>query len=75
MDRSTSAELALLRPKFKTYSIDVNTQVMSSVMTPERIAASTAVLTGLIGAVIGGLALSRSAGPAEPAIQNERALS
>ena len=31
-------------------------------MTPERIAASTAALVGLIGAVIGGLALARSAG-------------
>ena len=30
-------------------------------MTPERIAASTAVLVGLIGAIIGGLALARSA--------------
>jgi hypothetical protein len=30
-------------------------------MTPERIAASTAALVGLIGAVIGGLALARSA--------------
>jgi uncharacterized protein DUF6223 len=30
-------------------------------MTPERIAASTAVLVGMIGAVIGGLALARSA--------------
>ena len=30
-------------------------------MTPERIAASTAALVGLIGAVIGGLALVRSA--------------
>jgi Family of unknown function (DUF6223) len=31
-------------------------------MTPERIAASVAVVMGLIGAVIGGLALARSAG-------------
>jgi len=31
-------------------------------MTPERIAASTAVLAGLIGAVLGGLALARSHG-------------
>ena len=31
-------------------------------MTPERIAASTAALVGLIGAVIGGRALARSAG-------------
>jgi uncharacterized protein DUF6223 len=31
-------------------------------MTPERIAASTAALVGLIGAVIGGLAVARSAG-------------
>jgi hypothetical protein len=31
-------------------------------MTPERIAASSAALAGLIGAVIGGLALARSAG-------------
>jgi hypothetical protein len=31
-------------------------------MTPERIAASTAALVALIGAVIGGLALARSAG-------------
>jgi hypothetical protein len=31
-------------------------------MTPERIAASTAVLVGLIGAIIGGLALARAAG-------------
>jgi hypothetical protein len=31
-------------------------------MTPERIAASTAALVGLIGAIIGGLALARSAG-------------
>jgi uncharacterized protein YacL len=30
-------------------------------MTPERIAASTAALAGLIGAVIGGVALARSA--------------
>jgi hypothetical protein len=30
-------------------------------MTPERIAASTAVLVGLIGTVIGGMALARSA--------------
>ena len=31
-------------------------------MTPERIAASVAAVMGLIGAVIGGLALARSAG-------------
>jgi hypothetical protein len=31
-------------------------------MTPERLAASTAAVVGLIGAVIGGLALARSAG-------------
>jgi hypothetical protein len=31
-------------------------------LTPERIAASAAALVGLIGAVIGGLALARSAG-------------
>src|SRR5262245_32551654 len=31
-------------------------------VTPERIVASTAVLLGLIGAIIGGLALARSAG-------------
>jgi len=31
-------------------------------MTPERIAASTAAVVGLIGAIIGGLALARSAG-------------
>ena len=31
-------------------------------MTPERIAATVAVVVGLIGAVIGGLALSRSVG-------------
>jgi len=30
-------------------------------MTPERIAASTAVFVGLIGAIIGGLAVARSA--------------
>jgi hypothetical protein len=31
-------------------------------LTPERIVASTAAVVGLIGAVIGGLALARSAG-------------
>jgi hypothetical protein len=33
-----------------------------AVLTPERIAASAAAVVGLIGAVIGGLALARSAG-------------
>jgi Family of unknown function (DUF6223) len=33
-----------------------------STLTPERIAASLAAVVGLIGAVIGGLALARSAG-------------
>ena len=36
--------------------------VSAYTLTPERIAASSAALVGLIGAVIGGLALARSAG-------------
>ena len=36
--------------------------VSAYTMTPERIAASGAAVVGLIGAVIGGLALARSAG-------------
>ncbi len=38
--------------------------VSASTLTPERIAASGAAVVGLIGAVIGGLALARSAGRA-----------
>jgi uncharacterized protein DUF6223 len=36
--------------------------VSAYILTPERIAASVAAVVGLIGAVIGGLALARSAG-------------
>jgi hypothetical protein len=36
--------------------------VTNYTMTPKRMVASTAVLVGLVGAVVGGLALARSAG-------------
>jgi hypothetical protein len=39
-----------------------STAVSASTLTPRRIIASTAAVTGLIGAVIGGLALARSGG-------------
>jgi len=41
---------------------DQPTAVSAYILTPERIAASVAAVVGLIGAVIGGLALVRSAG-------------
>ena len=42
--------------------LDQPPAVSAYTLTPERIAASAAAVVGLIGAVIGGLALARSAG-------------
>ena len=42
---------------------DQPSAVSAYTLTPERIAASTAAVVALIGAVIGGLALARSARP------------
>ena len=44
------------------YSSDQPAAVSNSAVTPKRIVASGAALVGLIGAVIGALALARSAG-------------
>ena len=53
--------VSLAAPAAAQVSVEPAT-VRASTITPERIGASLAAVVGLIGAVIGGLALARSSG-------------
>jgi hypothetical protein len=60
-ERSVVKALALAAPSVARASARVGS-VPSYALTPERLGASAAVLLGLVGVVLGGMALARSAG-------------